>query len=135
VSSAPARPARRIFQPIHGRGIRKLLWKRLRIPRAIVHPALAAAKAAKNPAQVRLRRRLAQELDPESLAAGGIEEAKGYRCVEPGELPGTAEVVSRCTQIYRDYRANEDAADAFSPRMLFCSSRHSRVIAYAAPFR
>ena len=54
--------SQRIFQPIRGRGIRKLLWKRLGIPRSVVHAMLSLAKRSVNPAQVRVRRELAASL-------------------------------------------------------------------------
>jgi hypothetical protein len=120
--SAPEaeRATRRIFQPIKGRGLRKLLWKRMHLPRGIVHPALSAAKAAANPGQVRLRRELASRLGADSRAACVVPESDGYRAVAVGELPGSDAVVARCTEIYRALRADAEVDDhLFNPRKRF----------------
>jgi hypothetical protein len=116
----PPRPSRRIFQPVRGRGIRKLLWKRLHVPRGIVHPALSAAKAMANPAQVRLRRALASQLAVDSQAVGGIPEDLGYLLLEAGRLPGADAVVERCAEIYRSLRDEAEVDDhLFNPRKRF----------------
>ena len=127
-------PSRRIFQPIRGCGLRKLLWKRLRLPRAIVHPALTAAKVAANPAQVRVRRRLGQALalarspaagvrSAESISSrsiGRIPDDRGVLLFGAGELPGTDAVVSTCTRIYRELRGSSQVDDhLFNPRKRF----------------
>ncbi len=113
-------PSRRIFQPVRGRGLRKLLWKRLHLPRRIVHPALAAAKALANPGQVRLRRELARELDASSQAFAEIPDAAGHRLFAAGELPGADAVVERCAEIYRRMRADATVDEhLFNPRKRF----------------
>jgi hypothetical protein len=110
---------RRIFQPIRGRRIRKLLWKRLHLPRGIVHPALSAAKAAANPAQIRVRRQLAQELPATTQAIGDMGE-KGYLLLDPGAIPGSEAVVARCAEIYRELRKTAAVDDhLFNPRKRF----------------
>jgi len=53
--------SRVIRQPIPGRPLQEIFCKGLRLPRRWVHPAIRAAKIAGNPAQYRLRRRLADE--------------------------------------------------------------------------
>lgn len=113
-------PVRRTFRPIRGRGLRKLLWKRLRIPRSIVHPALRAAKVAVNPGQVRLRRELARELRTTSGAGGEIPWAKGWLPVAPGQIPGSESVVARCAQIFGEKREVASVDDhIFNPRKEF----------------
>ncbi len=124
-------PSARIFQPIRGRGLRKLLWKRLRIPRSIVHPALSAAKTAVNPGQVRLRRRLAERLQAgargstsnpslASQAVGRIPEDQGVLLFAPGEIPGVDAAVAACAEIYRSLRPSVQADEhLFNPRKRF----------------
>lgn len=111
---------KRIFQPVRGRGLRKLLWKRLHLPRALVHPALSAAKTVANPRQVRLRRALAAGLGAASQSVGEVPDEAGYRLVEPGELPGTEAVVAYCCEIYERMRADAQVDDhLFNPRKRF----------------
>ena len=111
---------RRIAQPVSGRRLRKLLWKRLHLPRGVVHPALSAAKRAANPGQVRLRRALAEELAANSLAVGEIPEDRGFLTLEAGALPGVDAVVARCTSIYEKMRADARVDDhLFNPRKRF----------------
>ncbi len=103
----------RIFQPIRGRGLRKLLWKRLHLPRAVVHPALSAAKAIANPAQVRLRRELAGDC----AAAFDVPPEAGFRLLAGGDLPGADVAASRCAEIYAKMRAGAQVDDhLFNPR-------------------
>ena len=115
MSESQLRPVRRL----RGRGLRKLLWKRLRIPRSIVHPALSAAKTVASPRQMPLRRKLAAE-----VAAAGpafvVPDAKGIRTVAPGEIPGADAVVARCAEICSAMRASVTADDyLFNPRKRF----------------
>jgi hypothetical protein len=111
---------KRIFQPIRGRGVRKLLWKRLHLPRALVHPALSAAKTIANPKQVRLRRKLAESADVVSHSLGGVPEHAGYRLLAASELPGTGDVVAYCRGIYDRMRADAQVDDhLFNPRKRF----------------
>ncbi len=118
-----SRPSKRIFQPVRGRPLHKLLWKGLRIPRGLVHPALSAAKAVANPGQVRLRRRLAEELGSTSQRIGVIPPAEGYLGFEPGRLPGVETVVKRCAEIFGEVRENlsRDALQ-FNPNKRFLLS-------------
>lgn len=111
---------RRIFQPVRGRGLRKLLWKRLHLPRSIVHPALSAAKTAANPGQVRLRRRLAQDLGPDSRAVGRIPEDAGFLTLPAGALPGAPEAVARCAEVFHEARVDARSDEhLFNPRKRF----------------
>ena len=109
-------PAGRIFQPLRGRGLRKLLWKRLYLPRAVVHPLLSAAKAAINPAQVRRRRELASDV----ASAFEVPREAGFRLFAGGELPGADVAVSRCAEIYQRRRAEASVDDhLFNPHKRF----------------
>ena len=105
------RPPKRIFQPVRGRLIDKLFWKTLRVPRAIVHPVLSAAKIAANPPQYRLRRRVAEEVSFASQSIGTIRPSRGYLLFGPDALPGIGSVTERCTSIFHASRA--ELADQF----------------------
>jgi hypothetical protein len=114
---------RRISQPIKGRGLRKLLWKRLHLPRGVVHPLLSAAKRAANPAQLQVRREMADRLRESSQAVGEIPESQGFLALEAGKLPGIDAVVARCAGIYEQMRADAQVDDhLFNPRKRFLLS-------------
>jgi hypothetical protein len=115
-------PTRVIFQPVRGRPFHKLLWKRLRIPRGIVHPLLSAAKFAANPAQVGLRRRLAQALGAAAPGAQAIPDATGYRLFGPDDLPGTAAAVARCAELFQAQREHLADSFVFNPNKRFLLS-------------
>lgn len=126
MSAPQSTPLRRIRQPLRGRRLRKLLWKRLRLPRALVHPALSTAKAALNPAQIRLRKKLARDLGQPIEATspaqplGAIPADKGFLLVPPGALPGTEEAIAQCAEIYARMRAEALVDDhIFNPRKRF----------------
>ena len=117
-------PARRIFQPVRGRGLRKLLWKRLHLPRSWVHGALWAAKAAANPRQLRERRRIARALAPGSQAVGRVDSASGYLLhgsgSAAGPLPGSQDVVAYCERVFRELRAGASVEKhGFNPNKPF----------------
>ena len=106
----------RIFQPVRGRGLRKLLWKRLHLPRGLVHPALSAAKMVANPAQVRLRRALAGDC----ARAFEVPSDAGFRLFPAGGLPGADVVVRYCAQLFERVRAGAEVEDhLFNPRKRF----------------
>jgi hypothetical protein len=110
----------RIFQPVRGRGLRKLLWKRLHLPRSLVHPLLSAAKTAANPAQVRLRRELALQLGAESRAVGRIPPDRGFLLLPAGALPGAAGALARCARIFEERRGDASIEEhLFNPRKRF----------------
>ncbi len=122
MTSAPHQPrhVKKIFQPVRGRGIRKLLWKRLGIPRSVVHPLLSFAKRAVNPAQMRLRREVAREIEPSFRGIEPISKASGYRVFDAGVLPGVEAVVKQCQQIFEQSDAARiEATGLFNPRKRF----------------
>lgn len=119
-SPTPGRQSQRpIFQPIRGRGIRKLLWKRLGIPRGVVHPMLSFAKRAVNPAQVRLRRDLAEELESSFDAIAPIPRTTGSLPFAAGSLPGSEAAVISCREIFASMDPARLEAGLFNPRKRF----------------
>jgi hypothetical protein len=103
--------------------LRKLLWKRLHLPRGVVHPLLSAAKRLASPDQLRIRREMAEQVARESRAVGEIPEADGYLALEAGALPGVEEVVARCAGIYAERRGDAEIEDhLFNPRKRFLLS-------------
>lgn len=90
----------------------RLLWKRLRLPRRVVHAALSAAKFVGNPAQVRMRRALARDPDVTRHAVLRVDPELGYASFPPGRLPGSAAVVARCRDLF-EARRQELSEHAF----------------------
>jgi hypothetical protein len=78
-----AAPAGVIRQPIPGRALQELFWKRLKLPRAVVQPAIRGAKVAARPDQWLLRRRLGREIAEALDARRAIPRALGYRLFGP----------------------------------------------------
>jgi hypothetical protein len=94
-----AAPAGVIRQPISGRALQELFWKRLKVPRAVVQPAIRGAKVAVRPDQWLLRRRLGREIAEALDARHAIPPDLGYRLFGPGELPGARDAARRCAEI------------------------------------
>jgi CMP-N-acetylneuraminic acid synthetase len=122
--TAAGLPRRRvIFQPLRGRPLHRLLWKRLRLPRRLVHSLLSAAKVALNPVQFRLRRQLAEEIGSPSRSLGAIPPSQGYLRFAAGKLPGADAAARRCAEIFEAARAaSPDAAERFNPNKRFLLS-------------
>lgn len=101
-----------IRQPVRGRTLHRLFWKKLGLKREIVHPALSALKGLASPAQVAERRRLAGEASPpESLV---IPEDQGFATFGPGELPGGEAAADRCRAIFRAARESSSRREDFN---------------------
>ncbi len=105
------RPIRTQAAPrtLPGRGVRKLLWKRLHLPRSMVHAGLSGAKTAFAWGQVQRRRALAASLPRPEFE---IPDSKGVLPFESGKLPGTEEVLSICRRLVRE---SEARTEAFNP--------------------
>jgi hypothetical protein len=94
----------RIAQPVRGRALHRFFWKRLRVPRRVVHSALSAAKFAGNPNQVRLRRALANDPVVTKNAFADIRSEDGYMGFPAGKLERLEEIVGRCRAIFEEQR-------------------------------
>lgn len=113
----------RIAQPIRGRAFHRFFWKRLHVPRRVVHSALSAAKYAGNPAQVRLRRALALDADVTRQAAVVVPASKGFALFAPEQFEGVEDVTLRCGQIFEARRAElSEQAFVINPNKLFLLS-------------
>ena len=92
-----------------GRAIRRILWKKLHVPRGIVHAALTGAKTASVYRQVRRRRELAAGLPKPQFE---IQESEGLSCFEAGKLPGTEQALAVCRERFAECA---DDARSFNP--------------------
>lgn len=107
-------PTRAIRRPVRGRALRKLLWKRLGVPRALVHPALSAAKMLVAPREVQRRRRLAAALPASPL--GDVPAGPGFIRFAPDALPGMEAVLRRCRDLFEERRGGfERSRHVFNP--------------------
>jgi hypothetical protein len=102
----------RIAQPVRGRPFHRFFWKRLHVPRRVVHSALSAAKYAGNPTQVRLRRALALDAEVTRRAAVVVPAEKGFAQFAAGQLDCIDEVTSRCRRVF-EARRSELSEQAF----------------------
>lgn len=112
MSSGLAPPTRIVRPPFGGHDISKLLWKRLHLPRTVVHSGLRVAKRAMCSGQIRRRAAIARKGLLHSQAIGRIEEAEGYLSFGPQDLPGTASAVARCIDLFEE-RRREGSLDRY----------------------
>ncbi len=99
----PLQP-RSIAMPFRGRWIRKVFVRGLGLPRRKVYDLLMGAKATLHPRQVRERRRIGQQLAAEEPGLAQWHE-RGYRMLEPAELPGLDGALSTCRSVFETLRA------------------------------
>lgn len=100
-------------QPIRNlqaRGLYRLLYKRLMLPRSIVHPGLSAAKRLVVGRQTRQRQQLASNLPAATSDELQLDPVRGFHLFDPAALPGAEQAAARCRALYEDYRqAGKDA--------------------------
>ncbi len=113
----------RISQPVRGRPLHRFFWKKLRLPRRVVHSALSAAKFAGNPTQVRMRRALAADPDSTREALRRIDRYQGFARFGADEVPGIDAVIERCRGLFEARREElGEQAFVFNPNKLFLLS-------------
>lgn len=94
------------------RGLYRLLYKRLYLPRGIVHPGLSAAKRLMIGRQIRQRRRIAAALPAPASEALQLDPQRGFFLFDPGTFDGAVATASACRDIYQAYRAAGRDAEA-----------------------
>jgi len=94
------------------RSLYRLLYKRLMLPRSLVHPGLSAAKRLVVGRQTRQRQQLASNLPAAVPAELQLDQAGGFHLFGPTELPGAEQAAARCRVLYEDYRQTGKAAAA-----------------------
>ena len=99
-------------RPFRARSVYRVLYKRLRLPRPLVHGLLSGAKRLAVASQVARRRMLARNVGPDPAMA--LDETTAAQRFAPADLPGAAETAARCVELYRDYRANARDRDALA---------------------
>ncbi len=85
------------------RRLYRLLYKRLFLPRALVHRSLSALKRRRIRDQVAQRAALARGLVLEQ-GDPALDTESAFRLFEPGALPGAVEAAERARAIYAAYR-------------------------------
>jgi len=107
-----------IRQPVRGRTLHRLFWKKLGLKREIVHPALSTLKGLASPVQWVQRRRLAQEMSP--VGEFAIPQDQGFVVFGPGELPGVEDAIERCRAIFEAAQESSRREDfSFNPNKGF----------------
>ncbi|TVS12671.1 MAG: hypothetical protein EA419_04110 [Wenzhouxiangella sp.] len=92
------------------RSLYRLLYKRLFLPRSVVHRSLSALKRIRVGDQVRQRRELAETLGPDACGLS-LDEKSGFHLFGPDELPGAEDTARRCRERHAEFcRAGHDRA-------------------------
>lgn len=100
-SNVPASP------PFRGNALDRLLWKRLKIPRVLVHSALSGAKVALSPVQVVRRRHAGGRLQG-AQGVGEVSQSGGYLRFGPRQLPDAGSIAAYCARLFNDKRDEPD---------------------------
>jgi hypothetical protein len=95
-----------LAQTIRMRGLYRLMFKRLKLPREFVHTSLSALKRAGVRQQVAHRRQLARTLGPACHGTPALDSSRGFTLLEPGDLPGAVETAARCKEIFDAFQAS-----------------------------
>jgi hypothetical protein len=95
-----------VAQTLQMRGLYRLLFKRLKLPRRFVHASLSAIKRAGARDQVAHRNELAQSLPPAADRALTLEETSAFKLLQPGDLDGSVAVADRCREIFEAFQAS-----------------------------
>jgi hypothetical protein len=88
------------------RGLYRLMFKRLGLPRNFVHSSLSALKRAGAREQVAARQRVAGSLGEPPPTALTLDEHRGFALLEPGDLIGSIETAARCKAIFDEFQAS-----------------------------
>jgi hypothetical protein len=88
------------------RGLYRLLFKRLKLPRRFVHASLSALKRSGIRQQVEHRRAVAAALGPAEQGMLTLDEARAFTLLAPGDLPGSIEAAEHCKRIFDEFQAS-----------------------------
>jgi hypothetical protein len=110
--AAQERPV--LARTIRTRGLYRLMFKRLRLPRDFVHSSLSALKRMGVRGQVARRARLAEGLGPAGENDLVLDESRGFIQFAPGELPGAVEAAARCREIFAEFQASGRSEEEIS---------------------
>ncbi len=83
------------------RGLYRFLYKRLRLPRVVVHDVMGRWRGRGLSQELARRHSLAREL-PVSLI--DLDPDKGYQLIQSGSNPALDRLAQACAEIYRSYR-------------------------------
>jgi hypothetical protein len=104
--NTPSASAPVLAQPMHTRGLYRLMFKRLGLPRNFVHTSLSALKRMTVREQVAYRAKVAASLGPAPAGEPVLSEDRGFVLFQPNELPGGVDVAARCRQIFEEFQAS-----------------------------
>lgn len=86
------------------RGLYRLLYKRLFLPRSVVHSGLSATKRVFLRRQVRQRNYIGRHLKPICENNPNLDQTRGFRLFTSADLPGASEAAAACQRAYTAYR-------------------------------
>lgn len=89
------------------RGLYRFLYKRLRLPRRMVHDVMGWLRRRGRSAEFIRRRQLADRLGP---VAPELDPVSGFRLIEAGTHPALTRLATACRVLYEDFR-DSGAAD------------------------
>lgn len=103
-----------LARPLQTRGLYRLMFKRLRLPRQFVHASLSALKRMGIRSQVEQRARVAASLSAPCHRRLELDESRGFFLFGPGDLRGAVEAAARCREIFARFQASGQGQETIS---------------------
>lgn len=97
--------------PARHRALYRFLYKRLRLPRALVHNTLGGLRRRRLGEEFRLRKSLLNQSDAGPLA---LDPATGWRLIQSGESPDLTELAQLCADYFEGFRARGGADECLA---------------------
>jgi hypothetical protein len=101
-----------IRRPFNARLLYRWLYKRLFLPRNLVHGLLSKAKQLTVREQILHRRQLAGSLAQRQPGSVSLIESDAYQLFQPEQLPGARETAEHCVELYRQFCAGGGDTEA-----------------------
>lgn len=98
-------------ETFRARRLYRILYKRLFLPRQLVHKGLSAAKRITVRDQISTRAAAAAALPPAPASEPRLDPHTGFHLFEPGTFPGAVDAARKCQGLYEDFRQNGQAAE------------------------
>lgn len=83
------------------RDLYRLLYKRLRLPRNLVHSTMAALRRHRLAAEFNQRRNLLNQIEPGPLA---LDPVTGWRFIDHGQSSELTELARRCADLFASFK-------------------------------
>ncbi len=93
--------------PPRDRALYRVLYKRLRLPRTLVHNIMGELRRRRPGPEIKQRQALLQDFQPGPLA---LDPDTGWRFIDRGESAELTELAERCAALFESFR-DEGHAD------------------------